>query len=168
MIVKVEKYVYIKMADVIFTIDCTEKNILKTLDLLPLKDVVVEIGDVKTDDVLFEKIKQLNLEHTTSLEGKSSYFGIVFVTSIEQFKELVKYIFESDSESFAITSIDDKIQCEQYLYNKVPIRKLIKQGKVDVNISVAIQESTVSISLSKEAYNTSKLSQKSKEIKRMF
>lgn len=157
------------MADIIISgIECTETNVLKVLDFLPLKDIIVEIGDVKKNDILFEKVKQLSLKYTTSIEGDSPYYDIIFMTKIEQFKQLVRYVFESDSESFSITSINDAIQWEQYMCSRTHIRKLIKQGKIDASMDVAIQESTISISLSKETYSATNLVKKSKEIKKMF
>lgn len=157
------------MADIyIHRIDCTEKNILKLLDMFTFKNMIVEISDVKKSDAIFEKIKGLAFRHTTSIGDESSYFDVVLMADVEQFKEFVKYILESDSEFFAITSIDNEIQWEQYLYNRVSTRKLIKQGKVDISMGVAIQESTIAITLSKEAYDKSGLAQKTKEIKKIF
>lgn len=168
---KVEKYVYKRMADIYFhRIDCTETNILTVLNLFSWDKVVSIIGDVQKDDPLFEEIKRLSLKYTTSPEGKTPYFDVVVATDIEQFKGLVKFIFESDSEGFAITNIkgENQIELKQFLYNKIPIRKMIKQGEYDLSISVAIQESTIAITLSKETYDTSMLSRKAKEIKKIF
>lgn len=169
--IKIEKYVYKRMADIyIRRIDCTEANILKVLDLFSWQNVIAVIGDLQKKDALFEKIMHLNLKYTTSPEGKNSCFDVAIIANIEQFKELTKCIFQSDSEGFAVinTKNENQYELEQYLHSKIPIRRLIKQGEVDLSIGIAIQEATIGITLSKECYNASMLAQKTKEIKKIF
>ena len=162
--IKVEKYIYKKMSDIfIKRINFTQENIFKILEIFSLKNVVVEIGDVQKSDVLFEKIKRFNLKYKTSNENATPYFDIVLMASIEQIKELIDCILDTESEAFAITNVSDENQWEQYLYNKIPIRKLIKQGKVDINISVAIHESSIGISFSNEAYDAKQIASKIKK-----
>jgi len=146
------------MADIfVKRISCTKESVSEILDLFKLKNIIIEIDSIKKSDNLFKKIIQLDLRYTTSISEESSYFTIVLMSDIEKFKEILKYIFESDADSFAITSIDNVFQWEQYLYNRIPIRKLVKQGKFNINIVVAIHESTIDVSLNNEAYNAAQL-----------
>lgn len=164
--IKTESYIYQKMSDIfIKRIKLTKETISKIIDLFALINVVVEISNVQKSDVLFERIKQLNLKYVTSLEDKSPYFDVALMANMEQIQELIECIFYSDSEAFAVTNIGNEIQWEQYLYNKIPVRKLIKQGKIDISISVVIQESAITISLSNDAYNAKQIAT---EIKALF
>lgn len=154
------------MADIFISrINCTEINISKLFDIFHFTNVIAEISDVKKCDALFQKIEQLKLKHATSFEDESPYIDIVVMTTIKQFKGLIKHILESNSEAFVITNIGSENQWEQYLYNKIPIRKLIKRGKINLSIDVAIRESEIGISLGKE---TCDILQVVREIKAMF
>lgn len=164
--IKVEKYAFGKISDLyINRINCNTENILKVLELFSLKTIVAEISDIQKNDKIFEKIKHFNLKYVTTLEDKSSYFDVVLMANIEQLYVLVNCILESDSEAFSITNIGNEIQWEQYLYNKIPIRKLIKLGGADINISVAIQESAIGITLSNDVYDAKQVTT---EIRNLF
>jgi hypothetical protein len=155
---KVESYIYKSMSDIFINrINCTKETIVKILDLFALKSFVLEISNVQRSDVLYEKIKQLNLRYTTSLEDKSPCFDVALMSNKEQFKEIIDCIVDSDSETLAIINMGNRIQWEQFLHNKIPVRKLIKQGIININISVGLQESSISISLRNNSYNAKQI-----------
>ena len=112
---KVESYIYKSMSDIFINrIKCTKETIVEILDLFTLKSFVLEISNVQRSDVLYEKIKQFNLRYTTSLEDKSPYFDVALMSNKEQFKEIIDYIVDSDSETFAIINMGNRIQWEHF------------------------------------------------------
>ena len=108
---------------------------------------------------------QHNFKYTTSFDDGSLYTDVILLTNIYNLEIIIHRIFESEIESFFITNIANQSQWEQFLYNRTPVRKLIKNKILDFHIGVIVNEAQIEISFNNNKYDFLNVVQ---EIKKIF
>ena len=163
---KIYKFKYQAITDLfIQRVDCTEINIIQLINLFKFENVVVGIDDVNKNDPLFLTMDQHNFKYTTSFDDGSLYTDVILLTNIYNLEIIIHRIFESEIESFFITNIANQSQWEQFLYNRTPVRKLIKNEILDFHIGVIVNEAQIEISFNNNKYDFLNVVQ---EVKKIF
>lgn len=162
---KVTKFIFGGVADIsVSRIACSEKNILNIIGLFEHETVIMEIGDVEINSSLFQSIKTLSVNYVTSLCDDLPYTDVVLMVEGCNLEELIHYILVSECESFSIEEVEKHIKWEQYLYNRINKRRLIKRKIIKLCIVVSICESQVDITFHKDTYDTKQVILKLKNI----
>ena len=162
---KVSKFIWNDIVDIsVSRLDCSEVNILKILDIFKYENVILEIGDVERDSLLFNKIKTLSINYATLLPDDSSYTYVILMVNASNFIELLHYIFATDCESFLIETVGKYIKWDQYLYNRIGKHGLIKCKFVKLHMVVVINESQIDIAFHKDIYDAKQVVLKIKEV----
>lgn len=99
----------------------------------------------------------------TSLCDDLPYTDVVLVVNGCNLEELIHHILVSECESFSIKGVENHIEWEQYLYNQIDDRQLIKRKIINLSMVVVINESQVDITFHKDVYNTKQVILKIKE-----
>lgn len=161
---KVTKFIWGDIVDIsISRVNCSEDSLLDIIGLFEYETVIIEIGDVEKDSLLFQTIKTLSINYTTSLYDDLPYTDVVLSINGCNLEELIHYIIESECESFSIEGVGDHIEWEQYLYNRSNKRQLIKRKIIKLRMVVITNESQVDITFRKDTYNTKQVILKIKE-----
>lgn len=152
---KVTKFIFGGIADIsISRITCSEENILNIIGLFEHETVIIEIGDVEINSLLFQSIKALSINYVTSLCDDLLYTDVILMIDGCNLEELVHYILVSECESFSIEEVENHIKWEQYLYSRINKRQLMKRKVIKLSIVVSICESQVDITFHKDTYDT--------------
>lgn len=155
---KVTKFIFGSITDIsVSRIACSEKNILSIIGLFQHETVIMEIGDVEINSPLFQSIKTLSINYVTSLCDDLPYTDVILMVEGCNLEELIHYILISECESFLIEEVESYITWEQYLYNRVNKRQLIKRKIIKLRIVVLICESQIDITFHKNIYNTKQI-----------
>ena len=161
---KVTKFIWGDIVNIsISRFNCSEENILNILNLFKYKTVIVEIGDVEKNSTLFQAIKTLSTNYITSLYDDLPYTDVVLMINACNLKELIHYIFVLNCESFSIEGFGKHINWEQYLYNRINKRQLIKHQIITLNMVAVINESQIDLTLHKDIYDIKQVILKIKE-----
>ena len=161
---KVTKFIWGDIADIyISRFNCTEENLLNIIGLFEYETVIIEIGDVEKNSPLFQVIKTLSINYITPLNDDLPYTDVVLMVNGCNLEELIHYILASECESFSIEEVGNHIKWDQYLYNRIYKRQLIKRKFIKLRLVVVITESQVDITFHKHTYNTKQIILKIKE-----
>lgn len=161
---KVTKFIYGDIKNIsISRFNCSEDNLLYIIGLFEYETVIIEIGTVEKNSPLFQAIKTLSINYTTSLYDDLPYTDVVLMINGCNLEELIHYIFVSECESFLIEGVENYSKWEQYLYNRINKRQLIKRKIIKLSMVVLINESQVDITFHKDTYNTKQVILKIKE-----
>lgn len=144
-------------------VNCSEDNLLNIIGLFGCKTVFCEIGGVEKNSLLFQTIKNLSINYTTSLYDDLTYTDVALMINGDNLKELIHYILASECESFLIEEVEDYSEWEQYLYNQTYKKQLIKRKIIKLSMVVLISESQVDITFHKDTYNAKQIILKIKE-----
>lgn len=143
--------------------NCSEENLLNIIGLFEYETAIIEIGTVEKNSPLFQSIKTLSINYKTSLYDDLTYTDVVLMVNGCNLEELIHYILVSECESFLIEGVENHIKWEQYLYNRINKRQLIKRKIIKLSMVVLISESQVDITFHKDTYNTKQVILKIKE-----
>jgi hypothetical protein len=166
--IKVEKYVYKRVADIfIKRIDCTAQNILQLISVFNFGNILAIIDSEDDLSPIFLEMKQIGIKYTTTFsENNSPITNVVLLSDLDKFKKNITDVFQYNPEGIFLTNINDQNQWEQYLYNSncFQNRKLIKNNYSDLSIGVSILEYEIGISLNTQVYDASLIVSKIKEL----
>lgn len=132
---------------------CSKDSILKIMNLFEYETLIIEVGDVEKNSSLFQAIKTLSINYTTSLYDNLPYTDVALMLNVCNLEELIYNIFTSERESFSINGVDF-IQWEQYLENRFNMHQLIKRKIVTLSMVVAINEFLIDINFHKDIHNS--------------
>jgi len=166
--IKVEKYVYLKTADIfIHRINCTPENISKLIDVFEFKnniEIIADMGFADEESFPFEKIESFKLKHNASFEKNkfsNGFFRLIALSN--ECQNFLKDSFTFDIEYMAIYSVKDESLLGQNLSYDM-CRSLIKQKRLDVFMVITLDESRIVITLNKETYNAKQIAAKIKAL----
>lgn len=161
---KVTKFIWGDIANIsISRFNCSEDSLLNIIGLFEYETVIIEIGTVEKTSPLFQSIKTLSINYTTSSYDELAYTDVVLMASSCNLEELIHYIFISDCESFLIEGVENHSKWKQYLFNRFNRRKLIAHGIIKLSMVVLLSESQVDITFHKDIYNIKHVILKIKE-----
>ncbi|MCI8331815.1 MAG: hypothetical protein HFE78_03220 [Clostridiales bacterium] len=161
---KVTKFIWGDIVDIsISRVHCSEDRLLDIIGLFEYENVIIEIGDVEKDSLLFQTIKTLSINYTTSSSDDLPYTDVVLSINGCNLEELIHYIIASECESFSIERVGDHIEWEQHLHTRSNKRQLIKRKIIKLRIEVITNESQIDITFHKDTYNTKQVILKMKE-----
>ena len=161
---KVTKFIWGDIENIsISRFNCSEDSLLNIIGLFEYETVIIEIGSVEKSSPLFQSIKTLSINYTTSLYDDLTYTDVVLMVNGCNLEELIHYILVSECESFLIEEVENHCKWEQYLYNRINKRQLIKRKIIKLSMVVLISESQVDITFHKDTYNTKQVILKIKE-----
>ncbi len=161
---KVTKFIWGDISNItISRFNCSEDRLLNILGLFEYETVIIEIGSVEKNSLLFQAIKTLSINYTTPLRNDLPYTDVVLMVNGCDLEKLIHYILVSECESFSIEGVENHSKWEQYLYNRIYKRQLIKHKFVKLSVVVWVSEYQVDITFRKDTYNTKQIILKIKE-----
>lgn len=162
--IKVTKSIWGNVENIsISRFNCSEGSLLKIIGLFEYKAVIIEIGTVEKSSPLFQAIKTLSINYSTSLYDDLPYTDVVLMVSTCNLEKLIHYILASECESFSIEEVDNFSKWEQYLHDRTNKRQLIKRKTIKLSMVVLISESQIDITFHKDTYNAKQVILKIKE-----
>ncbi|GAA0178474.1 hypothetical protein SH2C18_15260 [Clostridium sediminicola] len=166
--VKVEKYVYKRIADIfVKRIDCTAQNILQLISVFNFGNILAIIDSEDDLSPILLEMKQMGIKYTTAFSvNNSPITNVVLLCDPDKFKKIITDAFQYNLEGIFLTNVNDQNQWEQYLYNSnyIQSRKLVKNKYSDLSIGVSILEYEIGISLDNKVYDASLIVSKIKEL----
>lgn len=164
--IKVEKYIYLKTADIIvYKIDCNAEDIVKLIEILGLDNVVTVISPIKKGSLLFNKIETLGMKCKAFSIKKSSDLDVVLLSQAKELKELLNDVFESDVEIISVIATDDtNVWTEYSSITKYSGRDLLRDRLSDVFFTAITDEHMISITLNKAVYDAKQIAAKIKAL----
>jgi hypothetical protein len=166
--IKVEKYVYKRMADIfIKRIDCTAQNILQLISVFNFSNILAIIDSEDDLSPILLEMKEAGIKYMTVFSANNSPItNVVLLSDTDNFKKIITDAFQYNPEGIFLTNVNDQNQWEQYLYNSncFQSRKLVKNNYSDLSIGVSILEYEIGISLNTQVYDASLIVSKIKEL----
>lgn len=161
---KITKFIWGDIENIsISRFNCSEDSLLNIIGLFEYETVIIEIGTVEKNSPLFQAIKTLSINYMTSLYNDFPHTDIILMINGCNLEKLIHHIFFSECESFSISEVGNLINWDQYLYNRINKRQLIRRKIIKLSMVVLISESQVDITFHKHTYNTKQVILKIKE-----
>jgi vacuolar-type H+-ATPase subunit I/STV1 len=151
------------------------ENIIKLIDIFDFKNILIKLCIIEKNSLLFQKLEEQKFKYYKynsypKRKNKSQYFHIVFATSPDDLKKLLKVAFEYDIEAITcqnmIAKISESFSFENYVYiDWTSMRKLINNKTSDVCFSIITEEDAVGIAFSREVYDKKQILSKINTLK---
>ena len=170
---KVEKYEYIRIADIYIKAACNADHIACLIDILKYENILVTITSAEKQSFPFRKLEHNEAKYKITKEymithENISYVDVVLIASPNCLKKLLNDIFECNIEMITLLNINEAClweECFEYIKEKKCTgRDMIKAKLSDVFFTAGIYECGIGITLNKTVYNVRQIAAQVKEL----